>query len=229
MKFYGMRIYDLSESLVASGFPMLKKKYTNEEFEYECANLKTLLETYGEQLFELLSLPKAVRDNMTPEFKKAVNHLKRGCSLGNAKASSGHDCWIKGVVISVNIEADQSFWLQWERYHFQDTISSMSTMHCLCKFEKIDEMFSEYVDKRVLDIVNEKIEIYNNNPTPENFHILIHNCPEGIELCRRVTTNYLQLKNMYNQRKNHKMYSWNKDFIELINALPFFEYFCLQK
>ena len=34
----------------------------------------------------------------------------------------------------------------------------MSTMHCLCKFEKLNEMFSPYTDPRSIAICNEYIE-----------------------------------------------------------------------
>lgn len=228
MKFYGLRVYDLEESIIASGFPMLKKKYTSEEYENEVSNLKSYIFMYGDKIFTWSKLPKEERDKKAEEIRKAMNHIRRACNLGSAKSSSGHDCMLKGVLVSVNIEADQSFWLQWERYHFQDTISSMSTMHCLSKFENIDSMFSEYTDPRAIAICNEYIDIYNENPTPENFHRVIHNCPEGIELCRRVTTNYLQLKTMKNQRESHKMYAWSKDFINLTKSLPYFEELCLK-
>lgn len=226
MKFYGLRIYDLWESVIASGFPMLKRKYTSEEFENEVSNLKSWMYLKGEEeIFKLCKLPKVDRDKLNDDLKKAVNHLRRVCNLGSATPNSGHDCAMKGCLVSVNIEADQSFWLQWERYHHQDTISSMSTMHCLTKFEKIEDMFSKYTDPRCIEILNEHIENFNNNPTTENFHKVIHNCPEGIELCRRVTLNYLQIKTMLSQRNSHKMSSWHRDFIELTNQLPYFNYF----
>lgn len=224
MKFYGLRVYDMAESIVASGFPMLKKKYTPKEWEWEVKNLKRGLEMNKEELLIDMKLPKEERQTkLSFEYQKAINHLRRACNLGNAIPGSGHDCMLKGVIVSVNIEADQSFWLQWERYHFQDTVSSMSTMHCLCKFEKVDEMFSKYTDPRTIAILNEKIEAYNNNPTSENFHQVIHNCPQGIELCRRLVMNYLQIKSMLNQRKNHKMESWREGFVSLTKELPFFE------
>lgn len=227
MKYYGLRVYDIEESIVASGLPMLKKKYTPQEYEDEVSNLKGCLALYRQDMFEWCKLPKEERDKKSVSFRKVINHLRRACNLGNAKPSSGHDCAMKGILVSVNIEADQSFWLQWERYHFQDTTSSMSTMHCLTKFENINDMMSEYVDSRVIEVLNEKINEYNESPTSENFHKVIHNCPEGIELCRRVVTNYLQLKTMRSQRKSHKMDSWSKDFIEFTDSLPYFKEFTL--
>ena len=61
-------------------------------------------------------------------------------------------------------------------------------MYCITKFD-VDDVFSEYVDSRVLEVLKELIDEFNNNPTPENFHKVIHNCPEGLQLTRRVTTN----------------------------------------
>ena len=222
MKFYGVRVYDMCESIVASGFPMLKREYTPEEYDAEVSILEYYLDLYKEDVFNDAKLPKEKREVFDGGYQKVLNHIRRVCNLGGATPSSGHDCALKGIAVHVNIKADQSFWLQFERYHFQDTISSMSTMHCLCKFEKLSEMFSPYTDPRSIAICNEYIEQYNNNPTPENFQKVIHNCPEGIELTRRIETNYLQLKTMYAQRKNHKMFAWSKDFKKLIDSLPYF-------
>ena len=177
-----------------------------------------LFDRYGIEKPEITTCEKHSQYNLF----KAWKHFKRAFNLCGAKPSSGHDCMAKGMAVHVNIKADQSFWLQFERYHHQDTISSMSTMHCLCKFEKLNEMFSPYTDPRSIAICNEYIEIYNNDPTLENFQKVIHNCPEGIELTRRIETNYLQLKTMFSQRKNHKMFAWSKDFKKLIDSLPYF-------
>ena len=222
MRYYGVRVYDMCESIIASGFPKLKREYTPEEFEWEVENLEYFLDLYGEYVFDHAKLSKEKRGELSKEYQKVLNHIRRACNLGGAIPGSGHDCMAKGIAVHVNIKADQSFWLQFERYHHQDTVSSMSTMHCLCKFEKLNEMFSPYTDPRSIAICNEYIEIYNNDPTLENFQKVIHNCPEGIELTRRVVTNYLQLKTMYSQRKNHKMFAWSKDFTKLLDELPYF-------
>ena len=230
MKYYGLRVYDLEESIIASALPMLKKKFTPQEFENEVLNLRGVIQLYGkEKMLELSKLPKEQLEKFSEGIIKATRHLKRIINLGNAKPSSGHDCATKGIMIAVNIEADQSFWLQWERYHHQDTVSSMSTMHCLTKFDLYDGLFSEYTDKRQIDILNEKIIEYNTNPTQDNFHRIIHNCPEGIELCRRVDSNYLQFKTMYSQREFHKMYAWSNDFLRLCDELPYFKELCLKE
>lgn len=221
MKFYGLNVNDLEESILASGLPMREEDYTPEEWKAEVENLKHCFKKHGEELIKMARRHKKEDIFEDRELEKAVLHIKRALGLGKAAQGSGHDCACKGIIVSVNIKADQSFWLQWERYHFQDTVSSMSTMHRILKFD-VDKSFSEYVDPRSIEILKEKIAAYEKNKTPENFHQVIHNIPEGIELTRRVTTNYLQLKTMYHQRKSHKMFSWNKDFIRLCDELPWF-------
>ena len=228
MNFYGVRVYDMAESIVASGFPMLSKPYTEREWEEEVRNLKLNMEFSLNKMledtnkFSVKELNELIgnKENNT-DYYKAVKHMKRALNLGSAKSGSGHDNFCKGILVSFNMKADQSFWLQWERYSFQSTVSSTSSMYCITKFD-VDDVFSGYVDPRVLEVLKELIDEYNNNPTPENFHKVIHNCPEGLQLTRRVTTNYLQLKTMYEQRKHHKMYAWNKDFVRLVESLPLF-------
>ena len=57
---------------------------------------------------------------------------------------------------------------------------------------------------------------------------LAYACPMGLELTARVTTNFLQLKTIYNQRKNHKLPEWLQ-FCEFIKSLPFAEEFIIGK
>jgi len=47
------------------------------------------------------------------------------------------------------------------------------------------------------------------------------NLPMGLELTMRVTSNYLQLKSIYHQRKGHRMSFW-KDYCDWVENLPFF-------
>jgi hypothetical protein len=49
---------------------------------------------------------------------------------------------------------------------------------------------------------------------------LLSNCPQGIELFMRVTTNYEQLATIYRQRRNHKLKEWHI-FCKMIEDLPY--------
>lgn len=52
-------------------------------------------------------------------------------------------------------------WVEAERYRFLEFISSQSTMHRITKFD-LDKSYNEYVDPRIIDIMKEKIALYNS-------------------------------------------------------------------
>ena len=54
-------------------------------------------------------------------------------------------------------------------------------------------------------------------------------CPQGVELFMRCTTNYLSLKTIYHQRKNHKLKEdWVEGFCkEFIEKLPYAKEFII--
>lgn len=224
MKVDNIKIYDMSESIVASGLPMQGKPYDADEFKQLDKEVALYLYdlTYSDLSDEEMAI-KISEDASLPEAY-AAKAVKRICKLGATPPGSGHNCACKGIIVNANITANQSFWLQWERYHFQDTISSMSTMHRITKMN-LDELCSGLVDQRVKDVLEELIEVYNQCPSADGFARIIDNIPQGIMLTRRITTNYLQLKTMLDQRKNHKMESWNTDFVNFCGGLPLFKLF----
>lgn len=165
--------------------------------------------------------------------ERAFNIVWRCKNLGSCPSGEGHNCFLKGINVGINLTAPQYFWLQWERYHFQDTVSSQSTMH------KLDagKEYNQFVSPQNIHTVNTLIEMYNKDassdeykklfdiqPTShaEKFQAIISNMPEGIMLTRRVTLNYLQLVSMYHQRKNHKLPEW-KEFCTWVESLPMFK------
>ena len=157
--------------------------------------------------------------------------ITRGSKLGNAKQGSGHDCYLKGIIVQMDVSFPQYIWQQAKRYHWFDFVSSQSTMHRITKMD-VKGSCNEYVDPRVIEVLEEHINAYLLNTVPERnaelFQYVIANIPSGFLLTARITTNYLQLKTIYNQRKHHKMYEW-KEFCAWIETLPRFQELCLQR
>ena len=149
--------------------------------------------------------------------------IKRGIKLGNSKSGSGHNCFLKGIVVNFEIEYAMYWTPQLQRYHFIDFISSSSSMHK----GKLGIKFNEYVDDVVKDVVNRKIFIYNENPTELNFMKMISNFPQGQLKFAGMTTNYLQIQSIYRQRaKFHKLEDWHI-FCAWAETLPKFVELCL--
>lgn len=48
--------------------------------------------------------------------------------------------------------------------------------------------------------------------------------PEGYKQTRTVSLNYEVLRNMYRQRKNHRLSEWNTDFVNWVHTLPYSEF-----
>ena len=234
MRIENVNVYGLAESIVASSFPMLERPMSEEEFKDNvdmvecyldlCPTIETMLD--GAKIADKIN---DVLDDLGVNFEEdrqaiisAYKHYRRVKNLGGAKAGSGHDCFAKGVVIQLNLTATHVFLMQFMRYHFQDTISSMSKMHRLIRME-LEEVCHDYVDDRLLNIVREKIKEYHADPTPKNFERIVMNAPLGLELTSRVELNFLQLKSMYEQRKNHKMTEWHIFLDELLEKVPDFK------
>jgi hypothetical protein len=49
---------------------------------------------------------------------------KRAIKLGKVKSGSGHDCFLKGIIVSCDIIFPEYWSPQFQRYHFVDIISS---------------------------------------------------------------------------------------------------------
>lgn len=61
--------------------------------------------------------------------------FKRAERLGSTRNGEGHDNFLKGILVQLDVTAPLYWWKQAQRYHWFDFISSQSTMHCLMKFD----------------------------------------------------------------------------------------------
>lgn len=176
MKVSNCRVYDLDESIVASGYPMVV------------------------------------------DTDEASFDLDRATKLANAKGG-GHNQFLSGITVSFDLTCSNKMWVEVERYRYLVFVSSMSTMHRMSKF-RLDTCYNEYVDPRIVDIMCELQEKYIAEPTKENYLKLLYSNPSGFELTARLTTNYRCLRNVYEQRKQHRLPEW-REFCAWIETLPY--------
>lgn len=142
-------------------------------------------------------------------------------SLGRASVGSGHDNWLNGVIVQFDLTFTNKAWVEAERYHFLDFVSSQSTMHRITKFN-LDKAYIEYTDPRMIEIMQQLVDQYNADPTPDNYLKVLYSNPAGFKITAGMTTNYRQLKTIYYQRKNHRLPEW-RVFCEWIETLPMFK------
>jgi hypothetical protein len=179
------------------------------------------VEVYGlKNSIKRAKYPKSVDiESLNDELTSGIK------SLGNAKKGSGHDNFLNGIIVQFDLTFTIKAWTEEERYHFIDFISSQSTMHKISQFD-IEKQVIRYVTQNTINEVNRLKNIYNENPTDENYLTLLYNVPVGFKLTAGMTTNYRQLKTIYSQRKTHRLPEW-REFCAWIETLPMFKELCL--
>lgn len=156
------------------------------------------------------------------EFQKGLKRMARLVKTSQSGNIHCHDNALTGIRVSIDLKYPQYWSMEFQRYHFADIVTSSSKMHRLCKMD-LSRSCNQYVDSRVLEVMREKVEKYNQEQTYENFMNVISNCPMGLELFMRVSTNYKQLQTIYFQRKNHKLQEDWGVFCKMIEDLPYFK------
>jgi hypothetical protein len=146
-----------------------------------------------------------------------TSDIERTIKLSAAPHGSGHDCFLKGIVVQFDVTAPIYVYPQMQRYHWFDIISSQSKMHCIQKMP-LEKSCNKYVRKEAIDLANRLQEDYANCRI--DIDELLSNLPMGYEYTLSVTTNYLQLKTMYHQRSNHRLEFWRECFVPFVKSLP---------
>ena len=196
-----IRIYDLDECFHASGYPMR----TSTEWE-----------------------------------EARESELKRGVNLSQAADWQGaHDQFLTGIRVSFDLTFTNKAWVEAERYRFLEFVSSQSTMHRITKFD-LRNQYNEYVDPRIIEIMEEKVAQHNKlldelaqtpiddeynrkhlkNLITQKYLEILYSNPAGFMLTARLTTNYRCLKNIWRQRRNHRLPEW-RAFCKWIETLPY--------
>jgi len=160
-----------------------------------------------EQSFKYSGLPKHLDTDFVFE-ELSEQDIKRAINLSRTKHGSGHDCFLKGINVSALVTAPQYWWLQFSRYHFSDIISSQSKTHMIEHMD-IAGRSNRHVDSRIIEVAEEYLNEYRRNKTNENLQKAVSNTPAGLMLSAGIKANYLQLKTIHNQRKNHPLPEWS--------------------
>ena len=183
----------------------------------------TNMNVYGlDESIKAAKYPMSVHtDILNSDITKGVNNL------ATSKTGEGHDQFLTGITVQFDLNATLKFWIEAERYRFLYFISSQSTMHRMCKFN-LDKAYNEYVDPLIIQLIKALVKDYesiceekgsDSFDAKEAYLRVLYNNPAGFILTARMTTNYRQLKTIYQQRKNHRLPEWRR-FCDWIEELP---------
>lgn len=157
--------------------------------------------------------PMAVKvEDCNPDMTQRVLALA-GCATG-----TGHDQFLTGIIVQFDLTFSNKAWVEMQRYHFIDFVSSQSTMHRISRMDLCNQC-NEYVDPRIIAICEELKDRYLETEEMDDYLRLLYNIPSGFRITARMTTNYRQLKTIYQQRKNHRLPEW-REFCQWVETLP---------
>lgn len=224
LKIFNVKVYDLVESVIASGNAMRINPIEN-------------LSQF---------------DETSEEFQKGIKRMIRlnTASKGEVKC---HNHALCGIRVAFDVMYPQYWTPEFQRYNFADIVTSSSKMHKLHKMS-LRQSTNKYTSPEVIRIAQEAVDNYNKiveDKTIDKFGywdsstdydkwievegrdkavytalmVMISSCPLGLELFMRVDTNYLELQNIYFQRRHHKLEEdWQEGFChDFIEKLPYFK------
>lgn len=176
------------------------------------------------------------------EFRIGQNDMKLAQTL--IKAGNEHRKFMRQIFVSVDITAPLYWWKEFDTYKVGTVANSTSTMHKITSqpitldcFEVDD--YDGNVDCGINEIGNECIGVefeeifitqleylrqkYLETKDKRYWKELIRWLPESWLQKRTITMNYENVRNMYFQRRNHKLTEWSESFIKWVESLPYAE------
>lgn len=178
-----------------------------------------------------LDLPEYTEE----EFEKSLERAKKLVQASKNGTVKCHDNFLTGIRVSFDLKYPQYISPELQRYHFFDIVTSMSKMHRLLKMD-FSKCCNKYVTELSINQMNNLVAEYNEiagevvfdtyeedheNRLYEAWMKVISNCPEGLEMWMRCSTNYKQLQTIYFQRCNHKLKEDWGEFCKFIESLPY--------
>ena len=148
------------------------------------------------------------------------------------KAGNEHCKFLRQIQVRADFEMPLYWWSEFDTYKF-NTKNSCSTMHKLFNAKKeitLDDFVYSKEDINTLNfIIRELNSLRKRYLETKDFNYVIRGkrlLPTSFKQKRTVNTNYAELINIYNQRKNHRLKEeWQDVFCKWCEELPYFKEF----
>lgn len=162
------------------------------------------------------------------------------------KEGNSHSKFMRQIMVCVDITAPLFWWKEFDTYKVGTVANSTSTMHkiashpitldcfeiddyekdlkCLETYDSDIEVDYSTVDFEVHKVINflENLrQKYIKTKDKRYWKELIRWLPESWLQKRTITMNYENIRNMYFQRRNHKLTEWSEQFVAWVESLPY--------
>lgn len=155
------------------------------------------------------------RVKLREEKSMTLDDVARAQNLGSCELGSGHDCFLKGISVRIDAYLSRGVLLQLSRYTFVDFVSVTSVTKNVAEILEDDYAMSE-IDPFMTEWLRKALK------EQPKAYVLKH-IPDGVLMGVSFRVNYLQLKTIINQRKNHPSEEWRDFCYTLQTELPMFQ------
>lgn len=138
------------------------------------------------------------------------------------KAGAGEDKFLRQVACWWDVRAPRYWWAEADTFKVGTVAQSESTMHTIMNRDLVQEDFEEPIHPGALKVLNLLIGDYKKSKNGHLFMQLKNDLPEGFLQRRIWTLNLANMKNIYRQRKNHRLPQWRRVCEEFAEATPGF-------
>ena len=200
MKIENLKVYDLEESLIASGFPMRTELVTRHADEKDVKRgLNLTKASFGNGAHAQWLTGVRVTFDLTFTNKAWVEAERYRFLEFVSSQSTMHR------ITKFNLDN------QYNEYVDPRVIEIMK------------EKVAEYNSIGNLDVIDVKLQIEMLEQKKRKYLEILYTNPAGFELTARMTTNYRCLLNIYIQRHDHRLPEWREFCAQMLEELPYFK------
>ena len=227
MKFKNTKVYGFENAIIGMRLPMCKdfaeaKEKCDSEFGWNSDFSQWGVQKIGEKDADLM--------------KRLIKADENASGQPNSK-------FLRMIHVQVAITAPLYWWKEADAYKIATVTNSTSTMHKLANYPitvdcfEMDDFAEEIIDvrsatditksasinqiwKKLIDNLESLRLFYNQTKDKRYWKELIRLLPESWLQTRMFDCNYATLRNIYAQRRNHKLVEWHT-FCDWIKSLPY--------
>ena len=235
MKFENTEVWGFEHSLRGMRNP--KNSWHKSDSHYGCDD-----EKYCDKCYDVGEYCFGYKNN--DNYIIGENDMKLAQTL--IKAGNEHRKFMRQIFVSVDITAPLYWWKEFDTYKVGTVANSTSTMHKLAttpitldcfEIDDYDRNLSladnpkdddgldniSTFEEDIIYVLENIRQKYLETKDKRYWKELIRWLPESWLQKRTITMNYENVRNMYFQRRNHKLTEWSESFIKWVESLPYAE------
>ena len=235
MKFENTEVWGFEHSLRGMRNP--KNSWNRSDSYYGCDD-----ETYCDKCYDVRQFCFGYKNK--DNYIIGANDMKLAQTL--IKAGNEHRKFMRQIFVSVDITAPLYWWKEFDTYKVGTVANSTSTMHKLAttpitldcfEIDDYDRNLSladnpkdddgldniSTFEEDIIYVLENIRQKYLETKDKRYWKELVRWLPESWLQKRTITMNYENVRNMYFQRRNHKLTEWSESFIKWVESLPYAE------